>query len=91
LGVKAVEILLEKNVDQEPLLVGVLENEFTVTPLRICLEKTAETAKLIAAKEFDKAAHSRDHLFSDAFRIQRILNKVEPKVPVGFKVLFILK
>ncbi len=79
LGYTAVEHLLTSNPEDEPKLVGILENSVAVSNLMGCVEKTRSVAKAIAEKDYDGALRRRGSSFAEAWGHLRTLLRAMPR------------
>ena len=66
LGYTAVDDLLSSRPEDEPKLVGILENRVVASPLMDCVEKTRSVATAIADKDFEGALRLRGGSFAEA-------------------------
>ena len=83
LGYEAVETLLQAREDQEPLVIGIRSNRITRMPLMECVEKTQEVAKVIEARDYEKAMDLRTSSFKDAFNTLKTMVRALPHPPVA--------
>lgn len=81
LGHAAVEELLAATPDKAPQLIGIKENQIIRSPLMDCVAETHSIAKVIAAKDYNKAMEMRGGSFKDNFRTLRTLVRAFPHPP----------
>lgn len=81
LGHEAIEKIASGSPDDEPLLIGVKENDVISAPLMKCVEKTHEVKDLIAAGEYEKAMALRGGGFTEAYDTLRVMLRSLPSKP----------
>ena len=81
LGVEAIAAITTMEPDAAPLVVGMLGNKLTRTPLQVALEKTKAVADAVAAKRFDEALALRGRTFSKSYEVVRTLVRASPHPP----------
>ena len=64
----SVDAALEAGPDDEPVLIGIIENRITRLPLMTCVDTTKEINAAIRALDFERAMELRGPLFRSAFR-----------------------
>jgi 6-phosphofructokinase 1 len=81
LGYAAVEEILSADLEAEPQLIGIRQQQVVHSPLMECVTKTQQVAELIAQGDYEKAMEMRGGSFSEAFRILRTLVRAAPHPP----------
>jgi 6-phosphofructokinase 1 len=81
LGYAAVEEILSADLEAEPQLMGIRQQQVVHSPLMECVTKTQQVAELIAQGDYEKAMEMRGGSFSEAFRILRTLLRAAPHPP----------
>ena len=80
-GVEAVKRVLEAESGEEPLLIGVRNNEVQVEPLIEAVEATWEVASHISDGDYDSAIRARGTGFTNMIEIYRAITEARPSVP----------
>jgi len=80
-GVKAAELALGGNGTSEPVLVGVVHNQITVTPLNTCLKLIKEITESVSRLDSARAMALRGNLFKEAYEIASVLTNVDAALP----------
>ncbi|MCB0569632.1 MAG: 6-phosphofructokinase [Phaeodactylibacter sp.] len=81
LGVKAIEIIANSNPEDEPLLVGVQENDIITPPLMECVDTTQRIRTLIQSGDYDQAMSLRGGGFNDAYDTLKVMIRALPTNP----------
>jgi 6-phosphofructokinase 1 len=78
MGYEAVEILLNADPEDEPVVIGIKNNRMTRLPLMESVLKTQAVAKAIAEKDYERAMSLRSSSFSNAFKTLRTMVRSLP-------------
>ncbi len=81
MGYAAVEDILSATPESEPQIIGISGNRIVKSSLLENVEKNKQFAKLIAAKEFDKAMEMRGSSFLESFRTLKTMLRSLPHPP----------
>jgi 6-phosphofructokinase 1 len=81
MGVEAVDAALDAEADDEPVLIGIIQNRITRLPLMACVETTQSINAAIQSLDFEKAMELRGPFFQSSFRILRTLVRAFPHPP----------
>lgn len=81
MGYAAVEDILSATPESEPQIIGLNGNRIVKSPLLENVEKNKQLAKLIAAKEFDKAMAMRGSSFVESFQTLKTMLRSLPHPP----------
>ena len=81
LGAEAVHVLLRMHPEDPLLMIGIMGNRITETPLHVCLSKNREVQQALAKQDFKTAMALRGKNFIDAFQTLRTLVRAEPHPP----------
>ncbi|MDM8520378.1 6-phosphofructokinase [Anaerolineales bacterium HSG6] len=81
LGYAAVEHLLTSEADTEAVIVGIQGNQVTYMPLTDSVQETKRVAKVIKARDYEKALELRGGGFQAAFRTFRTIIRSFPHPP----------
>jgi 6-phosphofructokinase 1 len=79
LGHKAVEIITDSEVDSDPLMVGVNENQLISVPLIPTIEKTRKIKDLIKEKKYQTVMKMRGGGFQEAWDTLKVQIRSLPK------------
>lgn len=81
LGAEAVDAVLSATADDPSLLIGIVGNKLTRTPLQEALDKTMAVRKAIEARDYKTAIALRGQGFVEAFETVRTLVRARPHGP----------
>ena len=81
MGVEAVDAALDAGADDEPVLIGIIQNRITRLPLMACVDTNQAINKAVRELDFDKAMELRGPGFRSAFRTLRTLVRAVPHPP----------
>lgn len=81
LGAAAVEEILKEDEDHKPVVMGIIGNKISSTPLDECLQKTWAVSEAVANKEFRNAMSLRGKGFQKTFATVRTLVRAMPHDP----------
>jgi 6-phosphofructokinase 1 len=85
MGVEAVDAVLSARPDDDPMLIGIRNNNITRQPLMYCVAKTLEINEAIQALDFERAMELRGPGYQEAFRILRTMVRAMPHAPQAGK------
>lgn len=77
-GMEAVRVILAMQPDDPVLVIGMIGNRITSTPLKECLRRNEAVEAALEAQNFELAATLRGRSFVDAFQTLRTLVRAEP-------------
>lgn len=78
LGVSAVEQIDLHTPSDDPLLIGVQENDVITAPLMKCVSDTHQIRELIEKGEYEKAMELRGGGFSEAYETLKVMLRILP-------------
>ena len=78
LGCTAVEKIASSSPDDEPLLIGVQENDVITAPLMKCVADTQLIRELIKSGDYDKAMELRGVGFTEAYETLKVMLRTLP-------------
>ena len=81
MGVAAVDELVKMTPDSPSMLIGLLGNRITSTPLMHCVAQTQAVEKAIKSHDYELAMDLRGRSFKEAFRTLRTLVRDFPHAP----------
>ncbi|MCB0032699.1 MAG: 6-phosphofructokinase [Anaerolineales bacterium] len=81
LGADAVEAILDANGESTAVLIGIVGNKVTRTPLMEALQQTQAVHQAIASQDYDTALKLRGKGFVEAFQTLRTLVRALPHDP----------
>jgi len=81
LGYAAVRQLLHSKPADEPQLIGMRNNQISISPLMENVHKTHRVATLIQAQRYAEAMEMRGRGFVEAYRILHTLMRAQPRPP----------
>lgn len=81
LGCTAIEKIAASSPHDEPLLVGVQENDVITAPLMECVKTTHGVRGLIQEGEYNKAMELRGGVFAEAYETLKVIIRILPREP----------
>ncbi len=81
LGCTAIEKIAASSPHDEPLLVGVQENDVITAPLMECVKTTHGVRGLIQEGEYSKAMELRGGVFAEAYETLKVIIRILPREP----------
>ncbi|MBK8490422.1 MAG: 6-phosphofructokinase [Saprospirales bacterium] len=81
LGCAAVDKIRTSSADDEPLLIGVQENDIIAVPLMDCVSKTHEVRKLVANGQYKEAMEMRGYVMEQAYDALKVMIRSLPSQP----------
>ncbi len=81
MGIEAVNAAMDATADDEPALIGIIQNKITRLPLMECVSTNQAINAAIQSQDFDKAMELRGPFFQSSFKILRTLVRAVPHPP----------
>ena len=81
MGIEAVNAAMDATADDEPALIGIIQNKITRLPLMECVSTNQSINAAIRSQDFDKAMELRGPFFQSSFKILRTLVRAFPHPP----------
>lgn len=78
MGYKAVKTLLKAKPEDEPVVIGIHNNDMIELPLLESIQKTRAVAAAIEEKDYERAMNLRSSSFSASFRTLRTMGRAFP-------------
>eukprot|EP01102_Stenamoeba_stenopodia_P019708 TRINITY_DN7502_c0_g1_i1.p1 TRINITY_DN7502_c0_g1~~TRINITY_DN7502_c0_g1_i1.p1 ORF type:complete len:843 (+),score=183.65 TRINITY_DN7502_c0_g1_i1:179-2530(+) len=78
-GAAAIEAAFNEELRGGSWLIGMQGHKVIRSPLMMCVERTREVPKVIAAKNFEEAVKMRGSAFRECFDILRTLHRLAPR------------